>query len=96
LIAARRAGPKTVPAIIREVTCDEDYLILALVENVDHAEMTPVEEGEGYLALKEKMGWSNSEISRKVSVACGGFRSVKLLPLGLFASVEGPLPLNSM
>jgi hypothetical protein len=32
---------------------------------VDRAEMTPVEEGEGYLALKEKMGWSNSETARK-------------------------------
>ncbi len=65
LIAAGRAERETVPAIIREVTCEQDYLILALVENVDRSEMTPVEEGDGYLALRAQ-GMSNAEIARKV------------------------------
>jgi ParB/RepB/Spo0J family partition protein len=67
LIAAGRAERETVPAIIREVTCEQDYLILALVENVDRSEMTPVEEGDGYLALRAQ-GMSNAEIARKVGV----------------------------
>ena len=67
LIAAGRAERETVPAIIREVTCEQDYLILALVENVDRSEMTPVEEGDGYLALRAQ-GISNAEIARKVGV----------------------------
>jgi ParB/RepB/Spo0J family partition protein len=67
LIAAGRAERETVPAIIREVTCEQDYLILALVENVDRLEMTPVEEGDGYLALRAQ-GMSNAEIARKVGV----------------------------
>ena len=67
LIAAGRAERETVPAIIREVTCEQDYLILALVENVDRSEMTPVEEGDGYLALRAQ-GLSNAEIARKVGV----------------------------
>src|SRR5574341_331024 len=67
LIAAGRAERETVPAIIREVTCEQDYLILALVENVDRSEMTPVEEGDGYLVLRAQ-GMSNAEIARKVGV----------------------------
>src|SRR5574341_346085 len=67
LIAAGRAELQTVPAIIREVTCEQDYLILALVENLDRSEMTPVEEGDGYLALRAQ-GMSNAEIARKVGV----------------------------
>ncbi len=67
LIAAGRAELETVPAIIREVTCEQDYLILALVENVDRSEMTPVEEGDGYLALRAQ-GLSNAEIARRVGV----------------------------
>ncbi|HEU0296226.1 MAG TPA: ParB/RepB/Spo0J family partition protein [Anaerolineales bacterium] len=67
LIAAGRAQRQTVPAIIREVACEQDYLILALVENVDRSEMTPVEEGDGYLALRAQ-GMSNAEIARKVGV----------------------------
>src|SRR6266545_3665074 len=67
LIAAGRAEHETVPAIVREVTCEQDYLILALVENVDRSEMTPVEEGDGYLALRAQE-MSNAEIARKVGV----------------------------
>jgi len=67
LIAAGRAERETVTAIIREVTCEQDYLILALVENVDRSEMTPVEEGDGYLALRAQE-MSNAEIARKVGV----------------------------
>ena len=66
LIAARRAELETVPAIVREVTDEIDFLILALIENVDREEMTIVEEGDGYLALRKEKGWSNAEIAKKV------------------------------
>ncbi len=67
LIAARRANLETVPVIVRDVTDEQEMLILALVENVDRSEMTPVEEGDGYLALRAQ-GMSNAEIARKVGV----------------------------
>jgi len=67
LIAAKRANLETVPVIIRDVTDEQEMLILALVENVDRSEMTPVEEGDGYLALRAQ-GMSNAEIARKVGV----------------------------
>jgi len=67
LIAARRVNLETVPVIVRDVANEEEMLILALVENVDRSEMTPVEEGNGYLALRAQ-GMSNAEIARKVGV----------------------------
>lgn len=67
LIAARRINLETVPVIVREVTDEQEILILALVENVDRSEMTPVEEGDGYIVLREQ-GMSNAEIARKVGV----------------------------
>ena len=67
LIAARRANLETVPVIVRDVTDEQEMLILALVENVDRAEMTPVEEGDAYLVLRSQ-GMSNAEIARKVGV----------------------------
>ena len=67
LIAARHANLETVPVIVRNVTDEQEMLILALVENVDRSEMTPVEEGDGYLALRAQ-GMSNAEIARKVGV----------------------------
>jgi len=68
LIAARRANLETVPVIVRNVIDEQEMLILALVENVDRAEMTPVEEGDAYLVLRGQ-GMSNAEIARKVGVS---------------------------
>jgi ParB/RepB/Spo0J family partition protein len=65
LIAARRANLEMVPVIVRNVTDEQEMLILALVENVDRAEMTPVEEGDAYLVLRGQ-GMSNAAIARKV------------------------------
>jgi ParB/RepB/Spo0J family partition protein len=67
LIAARRAELEMIPVIVREVANEQEMLILALVENVDRVEMTPLEEGDAYLVLKGQ-GMSNAEIARKVSV----------------------------
>jgi ParB family chromosome partitioning protein len=67
LIAARRANLETVPVIVRDVTDEQEMLILALVENVDRSELTPVEAGDGYLALRAQ-GLSNAEIARRVGV----------------------------
>ena len=41
-------------------------VVLALIENVDREEMTIVEAGDGYLALRKEKGWSNAEIAKKV------------------------------
>ena len=52
LLAARQAGLETVPALIREAT-EQQRLELALIENVQRADLTPLEAAEAYRQLAE-------------------------------------------
>lgn len=64
--AARRAGLEEVPVVVREVTGDRELLELALVENLQRADLNPVEEAEAYRSLQESFGLSQEEIGRRV------------------------------
>ena len=64
--AAQRAGLATVPAVVREVAGDRDLLEVALVENLQRADLNPVEEAEAYQALREKFGLSQEEVAARV------------------------------
>jgi len=48
--AARQAGLKTVPALIREVT-DQEALELALIENLQREDLNPMEEAVSFQSL---------------------------------------------
>lgn len=65
LRAARAAGLKTVPAIIREVA-DAQALELALVENIQRADLNAVEEAEAYRRLTEDFGLSQEAVAKRV------------------------------
>jgi len=63
--AAQRAGLHEVPVIIVEAT-DAEALQLAIIENVQRADLNPLEEAEGYRALVEEFGNSQEEIAKIV------------------------------
>ncbi|HEY7678785.1 MAG TPA: ParB/RepB/Spo0J family partition protein [Candidatus Methylomirabilis sp.] len=65
LRAARLAGLKTVPAIVREVA-EAQALELALVENLQREDLNAVEEAEAYRRLMEDFGQSQDGIARRV------------------------------
>ena len=62
--AARRAGLAQVPAVIREVTGDE-YLILALVENLQRTDLNPLEAGAAFRQLIHDFGLTQEEVARQ-------------------------------
>jgi ParB family chromosome partitioning protein len=64
--AAQRAGLATVPAVVRRVEDDRELLELALVENLQRADLNPVEEAEAYRALRETFHLSHEEIAGRV------------------------------
>lgn len=64
--AARRAGLEEVPVVVREVTGDRELLELALVENLQRADLNPIEEAEAYRSLQESFGLGQEEIGRRV------------------------------
>lgn len=64
--ASQRAGLDEVPVVVREVSGDRQLLELALVENVQRADLNPVEEAEAYRTLADSFGLSQEEIALRV------------------------------
>lgn len=63
--AARMAGLTAVPAMIRELT-DSEVMQIALIENLQREDLSPLEEAQGYHALMEEFGFTQDEISKTV------------------------------
>lgn len=63
--AARLAGLRTIPAIVRDAT-PRDALELALIENVQRADLTPIEEAQAYHELIEEFGLTQAEVAQRV------------------------------
>ena len=64
--AAKRAGLKEVPVIIREVSDDEVFQ-LALIENLQRADLTPIEEAQGYRQLLDAKGLTQEGLAKVLS-----------------------------
>lgn len=60
-----RLGWAEVPVNVREVE-DTTLLVLALVENIQRSQLSPLEEAEGFHTLAEEFGLSQSEIAKAV------------------------------
>lgn len=63
--AAQRAGLTTVPVVVREVA-PRQMLELALVENLQRADLNPIEEAQAYRYLIETFGLTHEEVARRV------------------------------
>ncbi len=68
LRAARLAGLETVPAVIRERLEDVAQLELALVENLQRRDLTPMEEARAFESLRTGLGLSQQEIANRVGM----------------------------
>jgi len=62
--AARIAGLKTIPAIIRDFN-DEQMMEIALIENIQREDLNPIDEAKGYQAIIMKLGLTQEEVSKK-------------------------------
>lgn len=65
LRAARLAELTTVPAVIRVAARDEQFE-LALIENVQRADLNPVEEARGYLQLMDTFGMTQQQVAGRI------------------------------
>lgn len=65
LQAARLAGLETVPVVMRDAV-DVELLELALIENIQRADLNPVEEAMAYRRLVEEYGMTQEEVARRV------------------------------
>jgi ParB family chromosome partitioning protein len=65
LRAATRLGWSDIPAIIRDVD-DRTLLTLALVENLQRADLNAVEEARGYRRLSEEFSYTHAQIAEAI------------------------------
>nr|7BNR_A Chain A, ParB family protein [Myxococcus xanthus DK 1622]7BNR_B Chain B, ParB family protein [Myxococcus xanthus DK 1622] len=63
--ASQAAGLKEVPAIVRDVT-EVQAFELALVENLQRADLNPIEEAEGYKRLVDEFKLTQEQVSVRV------------------------------
>src|SRR5881409_3719779 len=63
--AAQEIGLATVPAIIRSAN-DLEVLELSLIENLQRADLNPIEEAQGYARLANEFGMRQEDIAVKV------------------------------
>lgn len=63
--ACRMAGVAEVPVVIRELG-DGEVMELALIENLQREDLSPVEEAQGYQILMENYHFTQDEVSKTV------------------------------
>ena len=63
--AARKAGLKQVPAIVRELT-KEQRMLVALIENIQREDLNPIEEAEAFQKMYEEYGFKQDDISQNI------------------------------
>lgn len=79
--AAQMAGLKEVPVIIREMD-DRETDEVALVENLQREDLSPIEEALGYARLMNEYSMTQEDVSRRVGKARSTIaNSVRLLDL---------------
>ena len=92
--AAQLAGLSVVPALLKEAT-PEQLLELALVENIQRADLNPLEEAEAYQALITEFGLNQQSVADRVGksrVAVANTLRLLRLPEGVKALLgEGAL-----
>jgi ParB family chromosome partitioning protein len=79
--AAKEVGLTEAPVIVRQAT-DLEVLELSLIENLQRAELNPIEEAQGYARLAGEFGMRQEEIAQKVGKSRAAVaNSMRLLDL---------------
>lgn len=65
LRASQRAGRSEIPALVKQMN-DDESLLVAIIENVQRADLNPVEEAQGYQVLLDEFGLKQDDVARRV------------------------------
>lgn len=95
--AAKKAGLKTVPVIIKDLT-DSQMMELALIENLQREDLNPIEEARAYRELMEKLNYTQEQLSKRVGKSrphiANHVRLLKLSPDILQLIADGKLTMG--
>jgi len=67
LLAAKKLGLKTIPAIIRPEPGEKEKLEMALIENLQREDLTPINKARAYRRLIEEFGLTQEEVANRLS-----------------------------
>ena len=84
--ASQKAGLLEVPVLVREAS-DSEAFELALVENLQREDLSPLEEAEGYRRLLEERKWTQEQVAERVGKERSSVANALRL-LGLPAEVK--------
>ena len=87
--AAQMAGLKRVPVVVKEAT-PQETLELALVENIQRADLNPLEEASAYQQLVDEFGLTQEQIATRVGRSRSSVAN-SLRLLGLPEEIKVPL-----
>ncbi len=92
--AARQAGLKEIPALVKEIG-EEKAMEIALVENLQREDLDPVEEAQGFRQLMERTGCTQEAAAARVgksrSAVANSLRLLNLAPPVLALLRQGRL-----
>ena len=92
--AARQAGLATVPVLVRQAG-DEELLELALVENIQRADLNALEEAHAFQQMVEEFGLLHEQIAARVGrsrvAVTNTLRLLRLAPAAQQALVDGTI-----
>lgn len=63
--ASMRAGKTSIPVLIREMD-DEQVMELALIENVQRDDLSPIEEARAYNVLQNRFGYTQERLAKRM------------------------------
>jgi ParB family chromosome partitioning protein len=94
LRAARIAGLTRIPAVVHQLA-GREQLEVALVENIQRADLNPLEEAEAYRQLTDEFGLSQEDVARRVgrarSTVANTLRLLDLAPIVQTAVRDGSI-----
>jgi ParB family chromosome partitioning protein len=89
-LASRKAGKKTIPAIVRQVS-DEQALEMTIVENLQRADLNPIEQAKAYQRLSTEFKMTQEQMAirtGKERASVSNFMRLLRLPEGVQQRVE--------
>ncbi|MEH7109181.1 ParB/RepB/Spo0J family partition protein [Bacillus sp. JJ1764] len=63
--AAKEAGLETIPAVVRTLS-EQQMMELAVLENLQREDLNPIEEGQAYHTLMEKLKLTQEEVAKRL------------------------------
>ncbi|MBM7662220.1 ParB family chromosome partitioning protein [Bacillus mesophilus] len=63
--AAKAAGLESIPVVVRELT-EQEMMELALLENLQREDLTPIEEAQAYQSLIEQLDLTQEQLAKRL------------------------------